>query len=92
MFDDAVGVLDVAKKKMTLKATGAKPPAKGPASGPESWTRKPLIANFRGSAEFKAWLQRLAVADRQSVAGVIERALVHYARDVVKFKEEAPER
>jgi hypothetical protein len=82
VFDSGrVGVLDVAKKKT--------PPP--PASGPESWNRKPLIANFRGSAEFKEWLQSLASADRQSVAGVIERALVHYAK-AIGYNKEAPER
>lgn len=82
MFDTSgTGVLDVAKKKT--------PPA--PASGPESWNRKPLIANFRGSIGFKEWLQDLAASDRQSVAGVIERALVHYARSI-GFTREAPER
>jgi hypothetical protein len=76
-----LGGFIVAKKK-------APPP---PAGGPESWNRKPLIANFRGSPEFKEWLQKLASADRQSVAGVIERALVRYAK-AIEFKEEAPER
>jgi len=78
---DGMGVLTVAKKKPA--------PKKAP-SGPESWSRKPLIANFRGSEEFKAWLQGLATADRQTVAGVIERALVHYAKSI--DYEPAPER
>lgn len=77
-----VGVIDVAKKK----------PTPGPApKGPESWNKKPLIVNLRGSEDFKAWLQEVASADRQSVSGLVERAVVHYARSI-GFTKEAPER
>lgn len=86
----AAGVLDVAKKKTSPKKAQAGE-QKPPPSGPESWNRKPLIANFRGSEEFKEWLQSLASFDRQSVAGVIERALVHYGK-AINFNKEAPER
>jgi hypothetical protein len=81
--ESAAGVLDVAKKKAA--------PKRSTAGGPESWNRKPLVANFRGSDAFKEWLSSLATFDRQSVAGVIERALVHYAKSV-HFDKEAPER
>lgn len=77
-----VGVSPVAKKK-----PGPKPEL----GGPETWKKKPLILNLRGSEEFKAWLQDLAAADRQSVSGVVERALVHYAKGI-GFTKEAPER
>lgn len=85
MRDNPVGVLDVAKKTAPKKKTAVK------STGPESWNRKPLIANFRGSEEFKAWLQALATSDRQTVAGVIERAVVHYAKSI-GFEEAPPER
>lgn len=74
----------VAKKKKTEN----KP---DPASGPETWKKKPLIVNLRGSDEFKAWIQDLAAFDRQSVSGIVERALVGYARSI-GFTKEAPER
>ena len=77
-----VGVGTVAKKKPTPKAES---------SGPETWNKKPLIVNLRGSEEFKAWLQELASYDRQSVSGLVERALVHYGR-AVGFDKPAPER
>lgn len=73
---------------MAKKRPKSGPPAQG---GPEGWSRKPLIANFRGSPEFKEWLQALADYDRQSVAGVIERALVHYGRSI-GFDKPAPGR
>jgi hypothetical protein len=80
---NAAGVLDMAKKK-----AGA---GGGRGTGPESWKRQPLIANFRGSDAFKEWMRELADFDRESVAGVIERALVHYAKSL-GFSKEAPKR
>lgn len=77
-------VVAMAKKK--TPASKAKP-----AGGPETWSRKPLIVNLRGSTAFKAWLQELAAADRQSVSGVIERAVVHYAR-AIGFGKKVPRR
>lgn len=82
MLGFADGVRTVAKRKATRKT----PPA-----GRESWKSKPLIAAFRGSEEFKGWLQRFAEFDRQTVAGLMERALVQYARST-GFDEPAPER
>lgn len=79
MMGSRSGVITVAKK--TPK----------PADGRESWNRKPLIANFRGSAEFKAWLAGLAAFDRQTLAGVVERALVNYAR-LINYPEPPPKR
>ncbi len=77
-----VGALDVARKK----------PEDRPApKGPETWAKKPLIVNLRGSEEFKAWLQGLAAFDRQSVSGLVERSLVAYGR-AIGFSKEAPER
>lgn len=75
-----MGALAVAKKK-----------GPEPASGPETWKKKPLIVNLRGSDEFKAWLQELAAYDRQSVSGLVERSLVSYAR-TIGFDKPAPER
>lgn len=77
-----VGAGIVAKKKTT---PGSEP------KGPETWNKKPLIVNLRGSEEFKAWLQELATFDRQSVSGLVERALVHYGRSV-GFDKAPPER
>lgn len=76
------GVEAVAKKRATPPPTP---------KGPETWNKKPLIVNLRGSEEFKAWLQELAAFDRQSVSGLVERALVHYGREI-GFKGEAPDR
>lgn len=66
-------------------------PKQAAPAGPETWNRKPLIANFRGSEGFRAWLRELAASDRQTVAGVIERALVRYAKES-GYTKEAPKR
>jgi hypothetical protein len=78
-----MGALTVARKKT--------PKTPKPTPGPEEWTKKPLILNLRGSEEFKTWIQGLATFDRQSVSGLVERALVHYGR-AIGYKPEAPER
>lgn len=78
------GAQTVAKKKAPASKQGK-------SRGPETWSKKPLIVNLRGSDEFKAWLQGLAAYDRQSVSGLVERALVHYGRSI-GFDKQAPER
>ena len=77
-----VGVATVARKK---------PAEKPEPKGPETWNKKPLILNLRGSEEFKRWLQELAGYDRQSVSGLVERALVQYGR-AIGFDKAPPER
>lgn len=49
------------------------------------------IAVMTGSAEFKAWVCRLASRDRDTVAKTVERALIHYARHI-GFTDEPPKR
>ena len=72
---------------MAKKGAGAK----GPRRNPDEWERKPLVLQMRGSAEWKAWVERLAKFDRGSVADVTDRALAAYAR-LVGFTEKPPER
>jgi uncharacterized protein (DUF1778 family) len=41
---------------------------------------KPIIATLRGSAEFKAYLERAAQLDRCAVSQFLERAAIAYAK------------
>jgi hypothetical protein len=51
------------------------------AAAAQAWgPGKPLVAQIRGSAVWKEWVERLAKENRQSVAGMIDLALAHYAR------------
>jgi hypothetical protein len=68
-------VIDVAKKK----------PA------PKDKTRKPMVAQLRGSAAWKAWIEELADFDDRAVASLFERAVHRYAKEV-GFPKEPPER
>jgi hypothetical protein len=49
---------------------------------PDTWEVKPIAAQLRGSAQWKAWVEGLAKAQRQSVAGVIDTALARLAREI----------
>jgi hypothetical protein len=57
----------------------------------ENWKMKTIIAQLRGSVEFKEWLEKAAKVDRSSVAMFLERAVVHYAK-TIGYSEAAPER
>jgi hypothetical protein len=46
---------------------------------------------FRMSREYADWLERLASKDRSTVAGLMDRAIAHYARHI-DFTETPPER
>jgi hypothetical protein len=46
---------------------------------------------IRMRQEYAAWLDRLASADRSTIAGVIDRALASYAK-AIAFKDDPPER
>jgi hypothetical protein len=59
---------------------------KKPANG-----ERKSITTLKGSHEWAAWLERLADHDRNTLAGLIDRALVEYAQNH-GFKEEAPKR
>lgn len=49
----------------------------------EGWQSKPPIVQFRGTAEFKAWLLEAMEADRsKSLADFLERAAVMYAKQI----------
>lgn len=78
---------------MPRRRSGKKGPAprKERSAGVEGWARKPMMMNLRGSPEFKQWVQELADYDRETAAGVIERALVHYAK-AIGFAKIAPQR
>ncbi len=43
---------------------------------------QPIAAQIRGSAEWKEWLEDLARAHRQSVAGAIDTALARLAKEI----------
>jgi hypothetical protein len=77
-------VSSVARPEDTVAKKKAKP--KKVAVGP-----KPNALVIRGSAEWREWLKRVAEVDRTSVADVIDRALVDYARKI-GVKELPPKR
>ncbi len=56
---------------------------------PDTWDIKPVAAQVRGSARWKAWVEGLAKAHRQSVAGVIDTALARLAREI-GYREPPP--
>lgn len=66
-------------------ARAKKPKTKAPAK-PEAKS----IA-FRVSGDYAAWVDRLAIANRSTVAGLLDQALAKYARDI-GFTEPAPVR
>jgi hypothetical protein len=67
----------MAKKKATPKGVTA--------------DTRSIILSFKGEAEYRAWLNRLADHCRTTSVNVMDLALVHYAKHV-KFPEAAPKR
>ncbi len=53
--------------------------------------REPKSIAFRTSGEYAAWVERLASHNRTTVAGLLDQALVRFAREI-GFDEPAPER
>jgi len=51
----------------------------------------PRTIAFRTSGEYAAWVDRLASHNRSTVAGLLDQALVKFAREI-GFEERAPER
>ncbi len=72
-----MATMDMAKKR------AAKPKSEA--------ARKPLIAQIRGTEEFRTWLQVVADRDGRSIAGLIDRAVRIYAEQI-GVKEPAPKR
>ncbi len=66
------GADDLARKKTERRAS----------RDPDTWKIKPIAATIRGSAEWKGWLEGLAKAHRQSVAGLIDTALARLAKEI----------
>lgn len=54
-------------------------------------SRQPMIVQMRGSAEFKAYVQRGADFARQPIAKLAELAMIQYLRSI-GFTEEPPKR
>lgn len=67
-------------------STGLMARPKKSASAPE-----PKTIAMRTSGEYAAWVERLAKHNRSTVAGLLDQALVDYAKSV-GFTEEPPER
>lgn len=61
----------------------------GPAPGGEPHRR--VIASFKGSDAFEAWMDRLMKHARLPVSTLLEHALIDYAK-AHGFDEEPPER
>jgi hypothetical protein len=53
--------------------------------------RKPMVAQLRGSAKWKAWVEMVAAKDDRSVTSLIERAVHRYAKEI-GVTEDPPER
>lgn len=49
---------------------------------PDEWQGKPLIIQLRGTVEFQEWAKALADYDRSTLADLVERSLVRYAREI----------
>jgi len=67
---------------------------KGGVPEPAQAAKKPkgfALPSIRGSDEWKAWVERLADADRASLPDLIDHALVAYAKKI-KFNEPPPKR
>lgn len=70
----------------------SKPEPKPPvAPEPEAKDQRPIVITYKGDLEYKRWLQRLAVHSRQSVAMVVDLALIDFAKKI-GFTEPAPPR
>ncbi len=67
---------------MTQAGTIALAKQKAPKRDPDSWKIQPIAAQVRGSAEWKAWLEELAMANRQTVAGLLDTAVVRLAKEI----------
>jgi hypothetical protein len=52
---------------------------------------QPKAIAFRAGPEYVAWVEALAVANRSTVAGLLDQALVKYAQ-TIGFTEAPPER
>jgi hypothetical protein len=52
---------------------------------------RPIALTIRGRDEWKAWVRKLAAADRSSFNELVDRALARYAKEI-GFKESPPER
>src|SRR5262249_36086356 len=67
-------------------AGGANPLARMKPSQPKpsskDWESKPQAIQVRGSQEWKQWVEDLAAANRQKVAGLVDTALARLARDI----------
>jgi hypothetical protein len=63
--------------------------AKKATRDPDTWEVKPVAAQVPGSIQWKAWVEGLAKAQRQSVAGVIDTALARLAREI-GYREPPP--
>jgi hypothetical protein len=50
-----------------------------------------MVVQIRGSAEYKAWADRLAAFDGLTLAALYDRAVRQYAR-TIGFDETAPNR
>jgi hypothetical protein len=72
---------------METSVAVAEKPKKDPSNRP---TRTPAVS-IRATAEWKAWLEKLADFDRGSVADVIDRALARYATEI-RFPDSPPKR
>jgi hypothetical protein len=74
-----------------LMAEPKKKPKKKPGPKPEPSRVRTALIQVRAMPDWKDWVKALAEFDRCDVVDLIDRALVHYAREI-KFPKQAPRR
>jgi hypothetical protein len=69
-----------------MNAMGANPLARKkksePVRDPDTWKGQPLAIQVRGTPEWKEWVEGLASANRQNVAGLVDTALARLAKEI----------
>lgn len=69
----------------------AKKPVSQPGDAKAGAAQRKSITTLKGSPEWGAWLQRLADFDRNTIVGLIDRAVAEYAQNH-HFEERPPKR
>ena len=57
-------------------------PKKRPQRSQPEPDRKPMVVQIRGSAEYKAWAEKVAVFDGSTLAALYDRAVRQYAKTI----------
>lgn len=77
---------------MTLLAAPGMAKKKAAPARADDRERKPMVVQIRGSEAYKAWAEKMARADGLSLAGIFDRAMRRYVKDIMGVGEPPPER